>query len=389
MGRDRPLHLIRRAILIGASLFVILALWAASHSSTFVESIYARHIGAWITEISSRVSGLIPISLAEFALAGVVLYVIVPLVLAIANVARRRRRVSNALAGETLRLITFGMLVLAVAYAAWGLNYARVPLASRLGWAPIPKPTNAAESDGQTQEIMALASDLVMAGNASYHEFAGSDDLGRPSSMPGNIGNLDATLEAAYARVQERLSLEPALASRRGPVKSLIASVAMSHLQLTGFYFPWTGEANVNRLAPAATLPHTIAHEKAHQRGVAREDEANFIGFVACIMSDEPYVRYSGYLFASRQILGELYLRAPDVASQLATRRSGGIRRDLEFIRTYWQQYEGTAAVISERVNNRFIRTAGDQRGTAAYAASRNLIVLYARNNGGKISGTR
>jgi len=389
MERDRPLHLLRRAILIGASLFVILALWAASHSSTFVESVYARHVGAWITEISSRVSGLVPISIAEIALAGVVLYVVVPFVRAVANVARRRRGVGNALAGESLRLITFALLVVAFAYAAWGMNYARAPLATRVGWAPIARPANSAESERQTQEIADVASDLVMAGNASYREFAGSDDLGSPSSIPRDVGALDAAIETAYSRVQARLSLEPAVATGRGRAKTLIASVVMSHLQLTGFYFPWTGEANVNRVAPAATMPLTIAHEKAHQRGIAREDEANFVGFLACIMSDDPYVRYSGYLFASRQILGELSVRTPETTRQLVMRRSPGIVRDIEFINTYWQQYDGAAARVSERVNNTFIRTAGDKRGTAAYGASRSLIVLYARNNGGKVSGTR
>ena len=82
-------------------------------------------------------------------------------------------------------------------------------------------------------------------------------------------------------------------------------------------------------------------------------------------------------------------MRAPEVAHQIALTRSAGIRRDMEYIQTYWQQYEGAAARVSERVNNTFIRTAGDRRGTAAYAASRSLIVLYARNNGGKVSGTR
>ena len=43
-------------------------------------------------------------------------------------------------------------------------------------------------------------------------------------------------------------------------------------------------------------IPHTICHELSHLKGFMREDEANFIGYLACIRSDDPMFRYSGYL---------------------------------------------------------------------------------------------
>ncbi len=81
----------------------------------------------------------------------------------------------------------------------------------------------------------------------------------------------------------------------------------MNHLGIVGIHFPWTGEADYNYTVPAFQLPHAIAHEKAHRRGVASEDEANFIGYLANALSDAPYARCSGFLFAQRQLLGELW----------------------------------------------------------------------------------
>jgi len=385
MERDRSLHVVRRGLVGGASLVLLLGLWAASHWNWFVETIYARHIGAWIARILSLVTGLVPGSLAEFTVAAVVLYALVPLIFALVNVVRRRRSVRNALIGESLRLVTFALFALAIFYVVWGLNYARAPLATRLGWAPLAKPADRAESDTQTEEVAAIASELVEAANASYRDYAGSNDIGRPSTLPISVDALDATIEAAYPRVQAQLQAEPVLGSRRGHAKALLASNALNYLGLTGFYFPWSGEANFNTLAPPPTMPHTIAHEKAHQRGIAREDEANFVGFLACLMSDDPYVRYSGYLFGSRQLLSELNNRNTRRARELAGQRSEGVWRDIEFIVAYSIKYDGRATRMRESVNNSFIRAQGDRRGTAAYAASRSLILLYARSRGGKL----
>ena len=46
-------------------------------------------------------------------------------------------------------------------------------------------------------------------------------------------------------------------------------------------------------------------------------------------------------------------------------------------------QYEGAPSRLSATVNDAYLRSQGEKRGIAAYAASRSLIVLFARRNGG------
>ena len=70
----------------------------------------------------------------------------------------------------------------------------------------------------------------------------------------------------------------------------------MSAANFTGYIFPPLGESTLNVDCPAVFLPVTIAHEFAHQRGVAAEQEANFVGIAACVDSDKPEYVYSGYL---------------------------------------------------------------------------------------------
>ena len=73
--------------------------------------------------------------------------------------------------------------------------------------------------------------------------------------------------------------------------KPLINSRLLSVQQLCGIYSPFTIEANYNREMPYYNIPHTICHELSHLKGFMREDEANFIGYLACIGSDSPDFR--------------------------------------------------------------------------------------------------
>ena len=373
----------RRAILLVVCVALTVAFWALSYWPWFVEHVYARGVSFQISRALSVVTGLLPVSLAAILIPGVVLYLLVPFVLASVRVLRGRRRFLDALRGGALRTATLCAFAAAVFYLTWGLNYARAPLQARLGWPEMERPQDEAAVRRLTDEIAALADELVAAANEQYRAVAGSDDLGRASGPPDPSRAVDASFDEAFARVQRELGLEPAVAVPRGGAKPFPASVLLSHLQLTGFYFPWTGEATYNRVTPAATLPHTVAHEKAHQRGIAREDEANFIGYLVCVLSDDPYARYSGALGAQRHLLTELFARDPARATAVRKRRLPGVQRDLDLANEYWQQYEGVASRVSYAVNDRYLKTQGIRTGVLSYAASRNLLVLFARQRGG------
>ena len=69
---------------------------------------------------------------------------------------------------------------------------------------------------------------------------------------------------------------EPGADRSFGPPKPLLASRSLDYLGVSGIYFPFTGEANFNGGTPPVSLPRVMGHEMSHQRGYAREDEANF-----------------------------------------------------------------------------------------------------------------
>jgi len=88
--------------------------------------------------------------------------------------------------------------------------------------------------------------------------------------------------------------------------KGVILSEVMSYLGIGGVYFPFTGEANVNISMPILQFLSPLARN-GHQIGFAREDEANFIAYIACKNHPSPDFQYSGILSALINATNTLY----------------------------------------------------------------------------------
>jgi hypothetical protein len=369
----------RGRILLGCVAFLAL-MRLLSLSSTFVEAVYAERFGTWASRALVSVSGLVPISLAEWILVGAVLWALGAIAALTIRVWRREQRAAALLSHSLLRVAAVAAVALVLFYALWGIHYARADLAERVGW-----PRLGPVSRAQTAELARLAEELLLATNREYELATGRADLGRPTERPESWSDVEASIDEGYRRVASLLELPAAFAASRGRAKPLALSEIVSHLGLSGFYFPWTGEANYNRLVPSCSLPHVIAHEKAHQRGIAQEDEAEFLGFLACASSERPYVRYSGRLFAQRTLLFELRRSDPAAAQGLVSRRHPGVQRDVDALVAFWRRYEGRPAAVSQAVNDRYLKAHGVEEGVLSYDRSARLLVLYARSRGGSL----
>ncbi len=267
----------------------------------------------------------------------------------------------------------------------WGFNYSRPDVITRLGWQAHTE-SSPGEQD-ESVELGRLVQELVRAANTAYAASFGTEDLGRPSECPMPLEVLDAAIEQSYERFARELGLGRRFGAPRPPAKPVAASGVMSRLLISGVYCPWTGEANFNRLPPACDLAHTVAHEKAHQRGITSEDEANFFGYLACAFSDQPFLRYSGYLFASQQLLRELMKADPELGKSLAKQYSPGVVADMRAINAYVRRYRGAASQASHAVNNAYLKANRVKGGVQSYRMSARLLIAFARQNGGTCLG--
>lgn len=164
-------------------------------------------------------------------------------------------------------------------------------------------------------------------------------------------------------------------ASYRVQPKQVVLSVPMSYLGITGIYFPFFAESNINMNIPAYELPFTMAHEMAHAKGVAQENEANIVSYVLCIRSDSAYLNYSGLIRASVSLLNAL---PQEEYTQLLELIAPEIRKELANGSAHYAKYDGLLDGISSFFNDLFLKSNGVSGGIKSYSETMQCLVsLY------------
>lgn len=149
----------------------------------------------------------------------------------------------------------------------------------------------------------------------------------------------------------------------------------MSAWGFTGYLCPLVGESTLNVDCPAVFLPVTIAHELAHQRGVAPEQEANFVGVMAATASGRAAYRYSGWLFGYLHLSNALYTADPARAAESYRLLCAEAQADLAANNAYWKQWEGPVRETGEKVYTTFLQGYGQTLGMRSYGACVDLLV--------------
>lgn len=180
-----------------------------------------------------------------------------------------------------------------------------------------------------------------------------------------------------YDRLEEQM---PWLEFDDPGVKPMAFSRLMSMMDFTGFYCAWTGESNVNVDSPACLLPSTVAHELAHQRGIASEQECNFLGVLASVTSGLPAYEYAGWLSGYIYLGNALYRADPEAYWAIRESLPEPVQADLRANNAYWKQFEhNPVQAVSSQVYDGLLKAYGDERGIQSYGTVVDLLVVYYR----------
>jgi hypothetical protein len=358
----------RWAISAGLLLLSFLLQKLASGNPEVIEQYYSRGLYLYIGHGLTFANRIFSFSIAE-ALGILLLLLIAGLLV---RHARRLWQGGVSFGGFLLSSLS-NLLVLTGVFVVlfltlWGLNYSRQPLAESLRWE---------RRESSAEELESICRMMIWETNRNYEESQAKVEQGRPkTSWP----ELYKVIESAY---QREILLGNSAQGNFGPPKPVYFSRMMSWLGISGIYVPFTGEPNFNAEQPACELPYTIAHEKAHQRGFALEDEANFIAFLICTKSSDPYSRYSGYLMGSWHVLKALYRASPERYQKVVATLGPGPLADLKEMREFWRRYETRLSEVSEKVNNTYLKVNRVKSGVENYGEVITLIMGYYSNNSG------
>ena len=178
-----------------------------------------------------------------------------------------------------------------------------------------------------------------------------------------------------YGGVTEQF---PFLDFRDTGVKAVRCSRFMSIMGFTGVYFACIGESNVNVDSPACLLPSTVAHELAHQRGIAWEQECNFLGVLASVTSGMPDYVYSGWLLGFIHLGNALYETDPEAYWAIRNALPETVSADLRDNNAYWDQFrDNVVEKVSDTVYDAALKSYGDANGMKSYSMVVELLVAY------------
>ncbi len=265
--------------------------------------------------------------------------------------------------GFMLSLCITASVLFCLFYLDWGFNYSRPSLYMRMGLDVEPRPV---------EELEALCDDLAIRA-VQLREEVDEDENG-VFTLPGGYKAYFNQIPQAYQALGEQ---EEIFSRKVYPAKGVIASVGMSYAGISGIFIPFTAEANVNVDQPALLLLSSAAHETAHYLGIAREDEANFVGYLACVQSDMPAIAYSGVMLALINSMNKLYAADPDLYSGVRAHYSDGMQRDLVQYSEYWASFEGPVEDKVTEINDNYLKFNQQDSGVKSYGMMVDLLLAY------------
>ena len=179
--------------------------------------------------------------------------------------------------------------------------------------------------------------------------------------------------------------------------KALTFSGFFSQQYIMGYYFPFSMEANYNDVMHILNFPSTMCHELAHLRGYIYEDEANFIGYLACVESEDVFFQYAGYLSVLVYLNNDLYKawkeeraayeEAAAIVCPVAV--NAQVWEDNIFVtEEEWERINGKALIDTEIVDKAAdvfidanLKVNGVADGKISYSRVVRLLLQYYRQN--------
>lgn len=324
---------------------------------------YSVTVYRFLVAVLGRLLSLFPFSVVEIGLYVLIAAALIGAAALIIGVIKKsiswRRALSRA-----VQAMLFTVAALFFTYTVGcGINYHRTPFSSEAGFAIEPS---------SREELEGLCRQLV----EEINEAAGQVQTDEEGCLI-LTGDVAERAREAMAALGEDY---PQLAGFYPRPKGLLVSRILSVQKIEGVYSPFTLEANYNREMPEVNIPVTVCHELSHLRGFMREDEANFIAYLACRRSEDPQFMYSGAILAFIHSGNALYR---DGGQEEYWEIYDGLcetaRRDLAADSAFWRQFDGKVAEVSSQVNDTYLKVNKQEDGVKSYGRMVDLLLSMYR----------
>ncbi len=328
-----------------------------------VEKYYARGFYPFISRILRILLGWIPISAGDLLYGAVLIWIIARFISFFRKLFAGRIKAAYA-SWLGLRILNFLLLVYIIFNILWGLNYERKGIADQMQLEIRPY------SNEELSQLLQLVVDHLNANDTAAHENRMA--LKKKSHL----------FHEAIEAYQSRKAIDPFLQYKSPSVKPSMFSLVGNYFGFTGYYNPFSGEAQVNTTVPLFIQPFTTCHEIGHQLGYAKENEANFSGYLSAMASENPAFRYSASFELYSYAALELYLRDSTLLRPLRERLNPGIKEDFAVLRAYLKKYKNPFEPYIRGLYGRYLKANGQPQGLKTYDEVTAWIIAYYKKYG-------
>lgn len=246
----------------------------------------------------------------------------------------------------------------------WGLNYNRKGIAWQL---------NLTEMKYSAEDLKEMNCMLIYKINeAKQHLVKNKRTYYSDKELFEGVKN-------AYGRLGMQY---PFLKYEAPSIKSSLWGWLGNYAGFTGYYNPFTGEAQVNTTVPKFLQPFTSCHEVAHQLGYAKEREANFVGYLAAAASKDTFFEYSVYLELFSYANRNLYLTDSLQARVYRKELIVPVKKDIREWILFNQKHRSFLEPVFRWLYGKFLQSNEQPQGLLSYDEVTGFLIAYYKKYG-------
>jgi hypothetical protein len=348
------MHHKKRLYRAGLLLLAVFVTWIAQKPD-WVEYYYTYGFYPVLARMLRFLFGWIPVSLGDILYALLLIYFSYHIIRFVLKVGYRLLAPAVIFSAFT-RFFFFSVLAYILYMVFWGLNYGRLGISHQLKLE-------------KTDYTVADLDTLAMALQKKLNHYA----MFVTPAQRDSFDKKKFLFREARNGYRQAANTFPYLQYRTTSIKPSLFSYIENYLGFLGYYNPFTGEAVVNTLMPKMLEPFVTAHEIAHQIGYARENEANFVAYLAGSHSGSNVLCYSTYFYMYNYTIGELNAEDSVRAAGYEETLHPQCQIDYAEVRTFYKLNRNSTQRIISLVYDRFLRLNRQPGGRRSY----NQVVIW------------
>lgn len=342
--------LISKSLIKFALLFCIaLLIFIWGLFPNFVFTSYSAGIYLYISIALRWFSAIFPFAIGDFLYALIIIYILYLIAKFLLRIKKTGWKKTDSIQVPIAIINT--ILILYISFKLlWGLNYSRPSISQQL---------NIENEKYTIKELIVLGKYFVKKTNSLKIQ---TQKLGKAPKY--DINQLEKISTEAYLKLAKQY---PLLIYRKPSLKPATSSLILSKSGIAGYYNPLSGEANLNMNLPSYTKPYVSCHEIAHQLGIAYEDEANLVGYLAASNSNDIYFQYAANYEMLKYVLNEIGMKSNDGYQLIYSQILPAVFEDFKIERDFWTKNDSSMNAYMDFTFDSFLKLNNQPKGIESY----------------------